>query len=137
MEKEVILYNSEDEESSNYEITKFLYRSFQKENIGILFGTIGRWNGTFKRVRFVRGIKEFFGFFEHLDEYKIKDVNGHLIIEGYHHDGSDRYEFKLLTDKGKEIADKNEHDYHLVAKLSRVNLFSKLPRVFNYDTYTM
>lgn len=34
---------------------------------------------------------------QHLDNIKVIDRNGHLIIEGYHHDGSNHYELKRLN----------------------------------------
>ena len=53
------------------------------------------------------------------------------IIEGYHHDGHDRYEIKQLTKKGYELARSYgfDKDRHLHNTIMNCNIFSKLPRL--------
>ena len=65
-----------------------------------------------------------------MDYIKITDRNGHLIIEGSHHDGNDRYELKRLTDKGYKYADRNyfARDRKLHDTIMRCNFYSALPK---------
>lgn len=60
----------------------------------LMTGTCGRWNGNFDGGTFITCYRDFQSMIQHLDNIKVIDRNGHLIIEGYHHDGSDRYELK-------------------------------------------
>ena len=66
----------------------------------LMTGTCGRWNGNFDGGTFITCYRDFQSMIQHLDNIKVIDRNGHLIIEGYHHDGSDRYELKRLTRQG-------------------------------------
>ena len=69
----------------------------------LLTGVCGRWNGSARGGKFIRSFHDLVSCIEHLDYLKIIDRNGHLIIEGCHHDGSDSYELMLLRPlpKGK------------------------------------
>lgn len=104
-----------------------------KSGYCIITGTCGRWNGTVKGGKFLKSFDDFRQFVSHLDEIKVIDENGHLIITGYHHDGNDRYELKKLTRKGYEYADNNyfAHSRKLHETIMNCNLFSKLPRLAN------
>lgn len=99
----------------------------------IITGTCGRWNGKAQGGKFLTCFEDFCQFVRHLDEIKIIDNNGHLIITGYHHDGNDCYELKKLTRKGYEYADNNyfAHSRKLHENIMKCNLFSKLPRLAN------
>lgn len=67
---------------------------------------------------------------DHLDFLRIYDKGGHLYIHGSHHDGSDDYELKRLTNKGYELADRNyfAHDRRLHNAIMGCNFYSALPR---------
>ena len=99
----------------------------------LVTGTCGRWNGPHAGGYFIAGCIDFFSFIRHLDTLKIYERNGHLYIEGYHHDGHDRYELKRLTDKGVEYASSRHfaHDKALHEKIMNNNFFSALPRLFD------
>ena len=97
----------------------------------LILGTTGRWNGEFSAGRFITVFSELRNGLQHLDNLRIVDKNGHLIIEGSHHDGNDRYEIKALTNKGRQIAEYNHfaHDKHLHEVLMKSNLFTGLPHL--------
>ena len=97
----------------------------------LMTGTCGRWNGNFDGGTFITCYRDFQSMIQHLDNIKVIDRNGHLIIEGYHHDGSDRYELKRLTRQGYEYADRNyfAHDRKLHSTIMNCNFFSALPRI--------
>lgn len=97
----------------------------------LMTGTCGRWNGNVEGGKFITCYQDFQSMIQHLDNIKVIDRNGHLIIEGYHHDGSDRYELKRLTRQGYEYAGRNyfAHDRQLHSTIMNCNFFSALPRL--------
>ena len=97
----------------------------------LVTGTCGRWNGPHADGNFITGWNDFLSFIRHLDTLKIYERNGHLYIEGYHHDGQDYYELKRLTDKGVEYASSRHfvHDRALHNGIMNNNFFSTLPRL--------
>ena len=97
----------------------------------LLTGTCGRWNGAVQGGKFIHSFHDFSDAIRHLDYVKITDQNGHLIIEGFHHDGQDRYELKQLTAKGYEYANNNYfvHSRQLHETIMGCNFFSKLPHL--------
>lgn len=105
-------------------------QSLLDKNIYLLTGTCGRWNGPAQGGKFIRSFGDLLGCIDHLDNLRIYDRNGHLYIHGSHHDGSDDYELKRLTDKGYEYADRNyfAHDRHLHDTIMNNNFYSALPR---------
>ena len=97
----------------------------------LITGTCGRWNGTRASGDFITHWNDFRSFISHLDTVKIYERNGHLYLEGDHHDGHDSYEIKRLTDKGVGYAKKYcfAHDKNLHEKIMNNNFFSALPRL--------
>ena len=102
-----------------------------KDGYYLLTGKVGRWNGTFDGGKFITTVNELLSSISHLDYITITDENGHLKIEGSHHDGSDSYELKKLTNKGIEYAERHgfARDRSLHKTIMENNLFSKLPRL--------
>lgn len=101
-----------------------------KNNYFLLTGTCGTWHGDIQGGKFINTVNELLSIIQHLDDFKIIDRNGHLIIEGSHHDGTDIYELKRLTQKGYELANNNcfANDRKLHSTIMKNNLFSALPR---------
>jgi hypothetical protein len=97
----------------------------------LLTGSTGRWDGRHDGGKFVSSLSEFYRCIEHLNEVTITDKNGHLLIEGYHHDGFDHYELKKLTKKGYEYADNNyfANSRKLHNTIFNNNFYSCLPRL--------
>lgn len=99
----------------------------------VVLADLGRWNGRAKAKKIISGWNEFLSCFNHLDYITIKDVNGRLIVEGYHHDGHDYMEFRELTEKGEELADNPYQWYKDEAYLC--NIYSKYPRLLQYVSH--
>ena len=97
----------------------------------LLTGTCGRWTGPARGGKFIRNFHDLVSCIEHLDYLKIIDRNGHLIIEGCHHDGSDTYELKQLTRRGQAYARECGYarDERLHTTIMNLNFYSKLPRL--------
>lgn len=100
------------------------------DNYYLLTGYIGSWRGKLEGGKFIKSTDDLLDALEHLDYIRIIDRNGHLIIEGSHHDGSDRYELKKLTRKGYELANNNyfANDRKLHNTIMKTNFYSALPR---------
>lgn len=95
----------------------------------LLTGYCGTWRGALDGGCFIRSLNDFMNVIRHLDDIRIIDRNGHLIIEGSHHDGSDRYELKRLTRKGYALSDKYcfAKGRKLHNTLMSCNFYSALP----------
>lgn len=93
-------------DSDNWECIKNELEGFFADKYRcILFGTVGRWDGTFAAGTVFDGdeIMDILGkALCDCDYINITDENGHLYISGTHHDGTVCYEVKILTDKGVE-----------------------------------
>ena len=96
----------------------------------LLTGYCGTWRGRLDGGEFIRSLGDLLTVIQHLDDMKITDCNGHFIIEGSHHDGSDRYELKRLTHKGYLLADSNyfAKDRQLHNTIMNTNFYSALPK---------
>ena len=95
----------------------------------LLTGYCGTWRGRLDGGEFIRSLGDLLTVIQHLDDMKITDCNGHFIIEGSHHDGSDKYELKRLTRKGYELANNYyfANDRKLHNTIMKNNLYSGLP----------
>lgn len=108
---------------------KFDLQILFKSNCFLLTGYCGTWHGNMEGGKFINSLSELLCVFQHLDDFRIIDRNGHFIIEGSHHDGSDRYELKRLTRKGFGLANNNyfANDRKLHNTIMKNNFYSGLP----------
>ncbi len=129
IEKELDFEDDADWSFFEYRMTNML-----SDGHYLLTGTCGRWDGPARGGKFIETFRDFSSCIQHLDYLKIYEVDGHLYIEGYHHDGSDHYELKKLTRKGYEYAERNgfAHDGYLHSTLMNFNFYSTLPRLSEY-----
>lgn len=97
----------------------------------LLTGTCGRWNGNYDGGKFIETVSDLLTCIQHLDYITFTDRDGHLLIDGYHHDGRDHYELKKLTNKGYELASNNyfANDRQLHNTIMNNNFYSCLPRL--------
>lgn len=100
----------------------------------ILIGNIKRWNGEVNHNVLFHSLYEIEKIF-YGDEIKIYDKNGHLYIETKHHDGTNVYEIKKVTEQGikyfdnwyKNWDDKRSEDYIYNMIMKR---YSRLPHYY-------
>ena len=118
-------------EEIDYHYFKDKMKKLLERNDCLLVGVCGRWNGPAEGGKFITSFYDLMSVIGHLDYFKITDCNGHLIIEGYHHDGRDRYELKQLTNKGYELARSYyfDCDRKLHSTIMNCNIYSRLPRL--------
>lgn len=119
------------QEEIDYHYFKDKFTQLLKAGYCLLVGTCGRWNGPAKGGKFITDFRDLSSAIQHLDYLKITDKNGHLYVEGYHHDGSDSYEIKQLTRKGFAYANNNcfAHSQKLHEKIMNNNFLSRLPHL--------
>lgn len=101
-----------------------------KRGLFILVGSTGRWDGNYACGQFISSFQDLMRGLRHLDQLRFYERNGHFYIEGSHHDGSDSYEMKRLTNKGLQLAEKHDfaHDRKLHQTIMSYNFYSALPR---------
>lgn len=118
-------------EEIDYTYFKDKMKQLLEKNDCLLVGVCGRWNGPTEGGKFISTFYDLMSVIGHLDYFKVSDLNGHLIIEGYHHDGHDRYEIKQLTNKGYALARSYgfDSDRQLHTTIMNCNIFSRLPRL--------
>ena len=116
-----------------YELEKF----FDKGIAWLLTGSIGTWNGRFNGGFIFNTFDEFTRCFTNCDYIKITDNKGHFEIECSHHDGTNFYKVKRVSDFGYEYYNNNCYDYcdeTLYTKMWNSNFMTALPH-FARDVY--
>lgn len=80
-----------------------LERFFNGESTWILQGTCGCWNGNHKVGMIFEDFEEMLNkAAKDCDYIHLYDKNGHLYLKCSHHDGTNYYEIKKVTDRGVE-----------------------------------
>lgn len=91
--------------------------SFFEDGTWIAFGTVGRWDGTFDAgVTFGEFDKKDFkdvlyGITKCCDYVEIFDTNGHFYLQCHHHDGTNSFEIKRVTDTGEKYLENWENNW--------------------------
>ena len=131
---EKIIYNNMDNDTMyEYELNNFV--DFLEDSWFIATGTCGRWDGTYDGGFVFTGYKGLMEFFEDCDQIKIWEEKGHLYVLGYHHDGRNYVEIKVLTDQGKRRYEgwqryRWESMRETFTKIFTGSHYSRLPRYF-------
>ena len=117
----------------SYELKHF----FEKSNAWLLTGSIGRWDGDCRGGYIFNTFEEFCRCFEDCDYIEITDDAGHLEVKCSHHDGTNFYEVKRVSDFGcdwydNHYWDMNEEELH--TKMWNNNFMTSLPH-FARDVY--
>ena len=104
---------------------------FGSETVGF-FGDVGLWHGIYKAGQ----IGDFYDLFcKAITDcwyWKFYDVDGHLYLTCSHHDGTNHFEIKQLTKKGREYlnnwlyGDDGRTEMHVHTQIFKK--YSKLPR---------
>ena len=119
------------EDQADWDYFEAEMKRLLEKNCYLITGTCGRWDGPARGGQFIRSFLDLQNVIGHLDYLKIFDKNGHLYINGIHHDGSDSYEIKRLTRKGYELAESNyfAHDKKLHDTIMKNSFYSALPNL--------
>lgn len=110
---------------------------FDKGNAWLLTGSIGRWDGNYRGGYIFNTFEEFCKCLEDCAYIKIVDNKGHFEVECSHHDGTNFYEVKRVSDFGCEWYDNHSWDMYeeeLHTKMWNNNFMTSLPH-FARDVY--
>ena len=121
-------------ETMYYEDAYEELKNFFEYQTVIVFGTCGRWNGNFAGG----AVGDFEEIYEKItrdcDYFNIYDEGGHLYIKCSHHDGTNLFEVKILTEVGYERFNNwnnnwntNETEEELHNKLVNNSHYTHLP----------
>ena len=76
----------------------------------LVCGTCGTWRGNLAAGKVI-AYDELWKCWKDCDYISIYDEGGHFYIKASHHDGTNHFEVKLLTEKGAEYYDRWENSY--------------------------
>ena len=110
---------------------------FDKGDAWLLTGSIGRWDGNYRGGYIFNTFEEFCKCLKDCDYIEITDNKGHLEIKCSHHDGTNFYEIKRVSDFGYEWYDNHSWDMYeeeLHTKMWNNNFMTALPH-FARDVY--
>lgn len=96
----------------------------------LVVGSLGLWYGNCRGGKICYNFRDLAGAWEDCDYINIYDQNGHLYIECSHHDGTNMYECKLLTERGEQYAEDHGwdmYDSELHKKLWNDSHYTHLP----------
>ena len=82
---------------AKYELTKF----FKDKTVGF-FGEVGLWHGTYKAGKIGEFWKLYYDATKDCDYVKIVDLNGKMFLKCSHHDGTNFFEIREITQKGED-----------------------------------
>lgn len=109
----------------DWEDTQRELRNFFEGKTIIVVGKVGRWNGTFDAGKVI-SYNELYKCWNNCDYVEIYDEDGHMHISSSHHDGTNHFEVKVLTEKGVEVFDNWEYDCGKLKHLSEQEIHEKL-----------
>lgn len=116
-----------------YELKRF----FEKGSAWLLVGTLGLWYGKCRGGYIFHTYDEFLKCLKDCDYWEVVDDKGHLYVNGSHHDGTNHYEIKRVSDFGYEWYDNHSWDMNeeeLHTKMWNNNFMTSLPH-FARDVY--
>ena len=114
-----------------------LLNFFGTKNKVLFAGSVGRWNGNFGGGDIGEFEDLYYKALKDCDYVKVYDNNGHLYITGSHHDGTNSFEVKVLTDKGEEYYENWNYGYssrldNLSEQEILKNIYERYSRLPNY-----
>ena len=123
-----------DWDNAHYDLKDFFNNTNKK---WIIMGTVGLWTGNHKAgIIFKDFDKMFYDATKDCDYIKFYDKNGHFYFECSHHDGTNYFEIKEITQKGVEYLERWEDNWDDKRSEEYVhtqifNRYSRLPNFVN------
>lgn len=117
----------------SYELKHF----FDKGDAWLLTGSIGRWDGNYRGGYIFNTFEEFCKCLEDCAYIEIVDNKGHFEVKCSHHDGTNFYEVKRVSDFGCEYFGTHSWELSLeevFTKMWNNNFMTSLPH-FARDVY--
>lgn len=134
-----------DDDAENWEAAKTELENYFEGKTVIIYGNVGRWNGNFAggivTDDFIDGL---YKAIKDCDYISITDSNGHLYIKSTHHDGTNYFEVREVTEKGIDYLNNWEYNWNddrskeyihgqIVKRYSHLPNFAKV----NYYSYSV
>lgn len=94
----------------NWSDEKYELEKFFDPGYWILQGSFGLWWGRPRGGFIFDSFKEMAKAWNDCDYIRLYDENGHFYIDAAHHDGTNHYEVKRLTEKGREYIENHQWD---------------------------
>lgn len=122
------------EEQEDYDLTMSAICKFFDGKKVCFFGKVGLWHGVYNGTDVGNFMDLFYKATENCGYVKIYDVNGHFHISCYHHDGSNHFEVKEVTDSGLDYLTRweygfdNRQDYQVYTQI-----FKRYSRIPNFS----
>ena len=113
---------------SAFEDFAYSMKHFMDGKTFVLIGTLGLWDGTYHVGAIVRGWDDLIDKMSMSGSYDMsfEDVAGKLIITQSHHDGTNIFEMRELTDKGiKKVDASYGVDKDLIDALGNIKCYTK------------
>ena len=119
---EAIWQEFEEENEINWYVLADDLKSFFGDDAYILRGTVGTWMGRREAGVVSNNFMDvIYKAIDNCDYISLTDVNGHLYLDCTHHDGTNSYEIKKLTDKGISYLSNYENNWDGTRSLQYVH----------------
>lgn len=106
---EIYFQSEVDLDNEHYMLKRF----FNHSGYWMLRGECGRWDGSYGAGYVFTDFDDmFYKATESCDYIKIWDENGHFYLQCSHHDGTNFYEIKRITDRAYDIIDNWAHNWN-------------------------
>lgn len=118
-----------DEESEDYDNTKWVLKSIFGDNEKVIVrGTCGTWQGNRDAINIFDNIEKALNACTKDCDYIKIEVEGRKVkVKSSHHDGTNNFEIKKVTDKGKRLYDNwNYQDSPCNNDLSEYEILEKI-----------
>ena len=121
------------------DMTEQLFQFFDNQTV-LFVGTVGLWDGNFSGGA-IGDFKElFYKALKDCGYYRVYEDKEHMFVEGTHHDGTNSFEVKVLTEKGEDYYEgwyygTNKRLENLTEQQVHKNIYesySKLPHFCKY-----
>lgn len=125
------------EDEVNWDDFKYEFEKLLAKNYWLVRGTLGLWNGPAAAGKIVSSLSELSEAWRDCDYIEFTDEDGHLYLTCSHHDGTNHFEIKKLTNMGVEYMDNHRYDTdrEVHDKIMRSNFYSALPKAAQFFGY--
>lgn len=126
------------QDEMNWDDTFYELKNFFKDKKVIFFGSLGLWTGRHDAGKIGDFESLFYEAVRDCDYIEFSDRDGHLELKCSHHDGTNYFEIRVLTDKGYNYAENwaygynKKYDYSEQEMHNRITHCSQLSRLPYY-----
>ena len=120
------------QEETNWGYFKNELEHFLEGSSWLIYGSCGLWTGRHAAGKVVNTLSEMSTAWNSCDYIKFTDDDGHLFLKCSHHDGTNCFEIKRITNKGLQFLEAHDWDdmplKEMHEKIFNSNFYSALPR---------